>query len=266
MALEVIDKGSGRAGEPPLLFVHGAWHGAWCWDEHFLDYFADNGYRAVALSLRGHGNSPTDKALGRLSIADYVDDVRSVAQTLPTAPVLIGHSMGGLIVQKYLESNTAPAAVLVAAVPPKGIGAAFLRQSRQFPWATMRAAVVGDTMAILSTPERARKTMFSPGTPEPLVVEYTKRFQQESRRALLMDAVFARLPRPERVAAPMLVLGAEHDGAFTVDEVHATARAYRVTADVVSGMGHDMMLELGWQTVADRMVGWLAATLTPPRS
>ena len=39
----------------PVLFVHGAWHGAWCGDEHFLDFFADKGYRAVALSLRGHG-------------------------------------------------------------------------------------------------------------------------------------------------------------------------------------------------------------------
>ncbi|MCB0946221.1 MAG: alpha/beta fold hydrolase, partial [Mycobacterium sp.] len=105
--LEVIDKGSGRPGEPPLLFVHGAWHGAWCWDEHFLDFFADNGYRALALSLRGHGNSATDKKLGRLSIADYVDDVRTVAETLPTPPEVIGHSLGGLVVQKYLENQPA---------------------------------------------------------------------------------------------------------------------------------------------------------------
>ncbi|PRC62971.1 alpha/beta hydrolase, partial [Mycobacterium sp. ITM-2017-0098] len=35
--LEVIDKGSASAAHPaPLLFVHGAWHAAWCWDEHFL--------------------------------------------------------------------------------------------------------------------------------------------------------------------------------------------------------------------------------------
>jgi pimeloyl-ACP methyl ester carboxylesterase len=48
--LEVIDKGScSEAHPPPLLFVHGSWHGAWCWAEHFLDFFADKGYRAVAL-------------------------------------------------------------------------------------------------------------------------------------------------------------------------------------------------------------------------
>lgn len=80
--LEVIEKGSGSAEHPtPLLFVHGGWHAAWCW-ENFLDFFADAGYRAVALSLRGHGASPTSKPLHRVSIADYLDDVAAVADEL----------------------------------------------------------------------------------------------------------------------------------------------------------------------------------------
>jgi len=38
MLHEVVDKGSCSASHPvPLLFVHGAWHAAWCWDEYFLD-------------------------------------------------------------------------------------------------------------------------------------------------------------------------------------------------------------------------------------
>ncbi|WP_338100704.1 alpha/beta fold hydrolase [Mycolicibacterium cosmeticum] len=41
-----------------MVFIHDAWHGAWCWDEHLLDYFAEKGYRAIALVLRGYGNSP----------------------------------------------------------------------------------------------------------------------------------------------------------------------------------------------------------------
>ena len=60
--LEVIDKGSTSPAHPaPLLFVHGAWHAEWCWDEHFLDFFAGRGYRALAPSLRGHGASPATK-------------------------------------------------------------------------------------------------------------------------------------------------------------------------------------------------------------
>ena len=264
--LEVIDKGSGRPGEPPLLFVHGAWHGAWCWDEHFLDYFADNGYRALALSLRGHGNSATDKKLGRLSIADYVDDVRTVAETLPTPPVVIGHSMGGLVVQKYLENQPAAAGVLLAAVPPQGTRAAVVRALKQNPWPNVRAGFTGSTMAALDTPARARQSMFSPATPEALVVEYGKRFQQESRRAIFVDMTFRHLPRPEEVSSPMLVLGAEQDGVFTVDEVQATARAYQTEAEIFPGIGHDMMLEPGWQAVAEHIASWLNSTLTPPRS
>ena len=42
--IEVIDRGQVGGKHPaPLLFVHGAWHAAWCWDEHFLSYFADRG-------------------------------------------------------------------------------------------------------------------------------------------------------------------------------------------------------------------------------
>ena len=61
---------------------------------NFLSYFADKGYRAVALSFRGHGESPSDKPLRVCSVADYIDDVRSVAERLPSSPVIIGHSFG----------------------------------------------------------------------------------------------------------------------------------------------------------------------------
>lgn len=45
--LELIDKGFCSHTHPtPLLFIHGAWHAAWCWDDHFLDFFADWGFRA----------------------------------------------------------------------------------------------------------------------------------------------------------------------------------------------------------------------------
>ena len=51
--MEIIGKGlTTRAHETPLLFVHGGQHAAWWWNEHFLDYFANRGFRAAALSLR----------------------------------------------------------------------------------------------------------------------------------------------------------------------------------------------------------------------
>ncbi|MCA9946237.1 MAG: alpha/beta fold hydrolase, partial [Anaerolineales bacterium] len=52
-----------KAKNTPLLFIHGAWHGAWCWEEHFLPYFAERGYAVYAPSLRGHGQSSGQERL-----------------------------------------------------------------------------------------------------------------------------------------------------------------------------------------------------------
>lgn len=257
--LEVIDKGAVSAAHPvPLLFVHGAWHGAWCWDEHFLSFFADKGYRAVAVDLRGHGNSPSDKPLRDCSVDDFVADIAAVADDLPTPPVIVGHSMGGLYVQKYLESHPAPAAVLMASIPPRGNLGSGLRWARRHPWHFIKMLATGKSLPYVNTPQLARERFFSPQTPDDDVVAYAARLQEESVR-VGVDCLVLRLPRPKRVTAPMLVLGGYDDGAHTRDEIRATARAYDTDAEFFPSMGHDMMLEPGWRAVAERIDGWLGA-------
>jgi pimeloyl-ACP methyl ester carboxylesterase len=254
--LEVIDKGSVTDRHPvPLLFVHGAWHAAWCWDEHFLSFFADKGYRAVALSFRGHGDSALSKPLRNCSFGDYVEDIGSVADGLPRRPVLIGHSMGGFIVQKYLENCAVPAGVLMASMPPRGFLGSGLRWLRRHPVHFTRAALTGRSLPYVSTPALARERFFCAHTPESVVSEYAKRLGEETARSGI-DGLF-NLPRVERISTPLLVLGASDDGAVTASEVHATARAYGVEAEFFPRMGHDMMLEPGWAAVADRIDVWL---------
>ncbi len=255
--LEVIDRGGASARHPaPLLFVHGAWHAAWCWDEHFLQFFADRGYRALALSLRGHGGSPSARPLRTCSMSDFVEDVGSVAADLPTAPVVIGHSMGGFIVQKYLESHAAPAAVLMASAPPRGYLGSGLRWMRRHPWHFAKLSVTGRSLAYVSSPELARERFFSPSTPAELVDECARRLQEESARSGLDGLIY--LPRPSRVKSTVFVVGALEDGAVTQSEVRATARAYRTEPEFFADMGHNMMLEPGWATVAERIDGWLS--------
>lgn len=256
--LEVIDKGICTPTHPvPLLFVHGAWHGAWCWDEYFLDFFADKGFRALAVSLRGHGKSPTAGSLRSCSCADYVDDVRLVADDLPTPPVVIGHSMGGYVVQKYLESYAAPAAVLVASMSPRGTYGLMLRLARRHPWLLMQALVIGKSLPCVNTPDRARELLFSAQPPDSHVVRYAARLVEESQRAIL-DGLLFNLPRPKRVDTPLLVVGAQDDCCFTVDDVRALARAYRTEAEIFPDIGHDVMLEPGWSLVAERIHTWLS--------
>ena len=257
--LEVIDKGSCNESHPvPLLFVHGGWHAAWCWDEYFLDFFADRGYRALALSLRGHGGSPTPKPLRACSVADYVDDVASIADSLSTRPVVIGHSKGGFVVQKYLESRDAPAAVLVASVPARGALAGALRRMKRYPWNTLRAVLTGKSLhAVAATPQLCRESFFSTHTPGTQVLQYHARLQEESARATWLDMMLLNLPRPKKVTTPLLVVGTECDALFTPSEQRRTARAYGTEAEMFPEMGHDMMLEPAWAAVAERIHMWL---------
>src|SRR5688500_15441170 len=145
MKLEVNSKQPReKTHSTPLLFVHGAWHGAWCW-ENFLPYFAAQGYEAHALSLRGHGNSEGKDGIRWYSIHEYVADVEQVARNMNTSPILIGHSMGGYIVQKFLESHTVPAGVLLASIPISGIMAMLLRMLRRHPASTLKALATLNT-------------------------------------------------------------------------------------------------------------------------
>jgi pimeloyl-ACP methyl ester carboxylesterase len=255
--LELIDKGSCSKAHPaPLLFVHGANHAAWCWDEHFLDFFADKGYRAVALSLRGHGGSPTDKPANGCSIADYVDDVCSVVADLPTTPVLIGHSMGGFVVQKYLESRTAPAGILVASVPPRTYLATVLRGGIQHPWIAAKVNVSRNLLALYASPSRTREVLFSPHTPQPVVEKCLARLEDADFRAVCLDMPLTDLVRTRRVTTPLLVLDGEYDS-WGPSVARATARAYHTEAEFFPDMGHNMMLEPGWAVVAERIHTWL---------
>jgi pimeloyl-ACP methyl ester carboxylesterase len=257
--LEVIDKGAATESHPvPLLFVHGATHAAWCWDIHFLDFFVDNGYRAIALSLRGHGGSPVSGPLNKCTIADYVDDVRSVAETLPVKPVLIGHSMGGFIVQKHLEAAKAPAAVLVSSAPPRSCFVTLLRLARNHPGLTAKAIMTRKHLSLYPTRRHLREMFFCVHTPEPIVEECFARLQEESYRALAVDMSLLNLVRTRRVTAPILVLEGA-DVMWGPRPARESARVYHTEAEFFPNMGHNMMLEPGWQAVAERIYGWLAA-------
>ena len=104
MQLELITAGKESASRPAgVVFVHGAWHGAWCWQDTFMPRFVQAGYAVYSLSLRGHGQSDGGESLRWSRVADYVADLAAVTADMPNPPLLVWHSMFGLVVQKYLE-------------------------------------------------------------------------------------------------------------------------------------------------------------------
>ena len=178
-----------RRFETPLLFVHGAFAGAWVWDEHFLPYFAAQGYSAHAISLRGHGGSEGHERIDWYSIHDYVDDVTEVIRDLGAAPVLVGHSMGGFVVQKYLERHQVPAAVLMCSVPPQGLVAA------QFSLLFEKPGLMLEINRLLGGGEVAlnvlREALFAQPVSDETLRRYYRMMQPESQQAIWDKSVFS---------------------------------------------------------------------------
>lgn len=256
MRLEIVSKQPReKIHATPLLFVHGAWHGAWCW-ENFISYFTEHGYEAHALSLRGHGNSEGRDGIRWYSTANYVADLRQITSSLSTAPVLIGHSMGGYVVQKYLETQSAPAGVLLASIPVTGIFSMFLRWLKRHPVSILKTILLINPWYMVSTPALAKDAFFSDDYPDEKFLEYYTHIQPEST-IMAAEASLLRLPRPKKVRTPLLVIGAANDRIFTVSEQRKTARAYNTEVTLYPQMAHDMMLESGWESVADRILNWL---------
>lgn len=266
MKLEIISKRPLDGAHPtPLLFVHGMLHGAWCWDVHFLDYFARHGFVAHALNLRGHGSSEGRERLRWTRIADYVDDVANAVRQLSGAPVLIGHSMGGFVIQKYLEDHDAPGAVLLSSPPPVGLRGTALKIARRRPFVFARVNVTLSLQSVIATPQLAREAFFSPDFPDDELLTYWRLMQDESYMAFL-DMVALNLPKPAKVKTPLLILGAARDNMLTPSEIEATARAYHTRFEIIPGVAHNSMLEQRWQTVAERILIWVKHLAPRPQT
>lgn len=244
-----------RRFAPPLLFIHGAFAGAWVWAEHFLPWFAEQGFSAHALSLRGHGASGGHEHIDWHSVHDYVDDVAAAITDLAATPVLIGHSMGGFVVQKYLERHGVAAAVLMCSVPPQGLVAA------QFSLLFERPGLMVEINHLLGggdvAPDALREALFAEEIDDATLRRYYRLMQPESQRAIWDMSVFG-LPNLHAMAQPpLLVLGAEHDRLIPPFLVQSTARTYGVEDRIFRGLGHGVMIEKSWRHVAETVRDWL---------
>ncbi len=245
---------------PPLLFVHGAFAGGWMWTETFMPWFAEAGYACHAVSLRGHGGSAGREHIDWHSIADYVDDVRRVVESLPEAPVLIGHSMGGFVVQKYLERHQAPGAALVCSVPPQGLVASQFHLLMQKPQLFLELnRIMGGDYTDTAT---LREALFAGDVDEAMLAAWIGKMQTESHRAIWDMSMF-NLPNLFAMhRPPMLILGAEEDVLVPAFLVQSTGHTYGLPVHIFRGMGHAVTHEREWQQVAATLRDWLE-TLKP---
>ena len=247
-------------GAPPVVFVHGAFAAAWVWAEKFMPHFAEAGYHTYALSLRGHGESFGKEHVDHHSIRDYCDDLQSVVAAIGETPILAGHSMGGFVVQKYLEHQTARAAILMSSVPPQGLVAA------TFHLFLKRPGLLMEINRLLSSRDigldAAREALFAKPIEHAQLVRFLERMSPESQRAIWDMSMFNLVNILSVRRTPVMVLGAEHDQLIPPFLVSATAHSYNVPGKVFAGFGHGFVLEDGCEQIADAMVHWLEETLS----
>lgn len=243
---------------PPILFVHGMFGGAWMF-ERWQPLFAELGWGSHAIDLRGHGASRPVRDIGRVSVRDHVADALAVARAMGR-PIVVGHSMGGLIAQKLAEADAVSAAVLVCAAPPRGISV--LSPSL----ASKMLHYLGPLLfsqPIEPSFRDAEDLMLNAMPPAERAAVYA-RLVRESGRAGREMALGTLPVDASRVRVPVLVLRAEDDrfvaprvGRQLADRYGAPLRSY-------AGHGHYLIGEPGWERAAADVAAWLDG-LTMPR-
>jgi pimeloyl-ACP methyl ester carboxylesterase len=252
----IIQQPVNRLHKTPLLFQHGAWHGAWCWQK-WMDYFASMGYEVHAISLPAHGKSSFNKKhINSYTLKDYVDTLADHVEMISPKPVVIGHSLGGAILQKYLESYQLPGAVLLATVPSTGLFPMIFRFLRRHPLPTLAGIVKLNLYDWVETPEIAQDLFLNPIT-ETDIVAFQKQLVREAFILPLMFS-FAKV-NPKK--SPVFVIAGENDIVFSVKEEIGTAKKYSAKTIVIKGQAHNLMMESAWKQVADVIDGWITDEL-----
>lgn len=242
------------ARRTPLLFVHGAYTGAWCWEENYLPYFAARGHDAWAVDLRGHG---ADAATAELaSIDDYVADVLLAITQIGEPPVIIGHSMGAIVAQRVMCRTGVRAAALLAPVPPQGLlgSSMLLAATKPEMFNEINKMQIGSVLP--EAVDLLREALFSPDLPVADIHRHLRRMRHESQRALF-DLSWPQHFWIERAKVPLQVLGAQNDAFFPPHGIEETARLHGVTAEIIPDLAHVMMLDSNWERSAECIAAWL---------
>jgi pimeloyl-ACP methyl ester carboxylesterase len=233
----------------PLLMVHGGLHGWWAW-EVWMGLLAAAGWRCFAVSLRNHTDSRSvpDAEYFGLKVADYVADVDAVMRWLDRKPVLMGHSMGGVVVQKAAETRAAAGLVLVCSVGPGQLGG-------------IRPPLPTDRGFSLD-PQTARALWFREIN-DAAFAAFHRRLVPESP-GVLNDYSSGNIGvERARIACPVLAIGAEFDRT-PVHRAPAIAAFYGCECIVVAGAAHNLMMESASLPVAIRINEWLLRHIDGP--
>ncbi len=247
-----------------IVMVHGMWGGDWCWDA-FKSFFEAKGYTCHTPNLRFHDMAPQDqpdKALGTTSLIDYVDDLETFILQFDSPPILIGHSMGGLLVQKLVARGLGSKAILLTPAPPYGIQA--------ITWSVLRCFYKffiqwGFWKRPYKIPFNSARYAFLNLIPEPMQKNEYDKLGYESGRVISQIAFWyldpARTSKVDesKIEIPLLIIAGGKDRIVPKSVVKKVAQKYKFTAKfkVFKSHSHYMIGEENWEEVAQYAYEWL---------
>jgi pimeloyl-ACP methyl ester carboxylesterase len=252
-----------------IFMIHGMWGGPWYW-ENYRGVFEREGYRCVSTTLPYHDMDPRgvpDPRLGTASLLDYAEVLEQQVRRLGVKPILMGHSMGGLLAQMLGARGLAKALVLLTPASPSGIVAltpSVIRAfwSMQTTWGFWRKPMrqtygeAVDSMLHL-LPEKERKETYD-------------KFVYESGRAAfeigcwLFDSTGASRVDESKVTCPVLVVAGAQDRITPASVVRRVAKKYKAVSAYreFENHAHWVVAEPRWQEVAEHVAGWLSPLRT----
>lgn len=249
LPLDTLDVESPRGA--PVLCLHGLFAGSWVY-EQLLPLIAERGHPAAALSFRGHPPAPPIPSIGRTSIAAYCHDAAEAAKALDR-PIVIGHSLGGLVALLLASRNLVRAAVLVSSAPPHGIPVMtlplLLRMPRYLPALLFSRAFLPrphdlDALVLNRVPASERERV-------------RIRFVPDSGRAARQAALGTSDADLSATRTPLLVVSGDEDRFVPLSVARRIAQRYDAPLHIARGHGHFLFGEPGWETHATAILDWI---------
>jgi pimeloyl-ACP methyl ester carboxylesterase len=244
--------------EPPVIMVHGAFCGGWAF-EAFRGPFEAAGHACLTPDLPGHGANESRGAAMGLSMSDYAGAVATLIRAQDQAPILIGHSLGGLVAQMAAARAPVRSLILLAPSPPWGIAGGTLEEAVS----AMSLYALGPFWAQAIDPDYASARLYSLDRMDRAARKAVfARMVAESGRALWETLNWWLDPfmttNVGRIAAPSLAISGGRDLIHPTFTVRQTAERIGAEALDFPDMSHWLVAEPGWDAVAAACLKWLA--------
>jgi len=247
-----------------IVFIHGMYMTPLCW-EHWLKHFQDKGYTCLAPAWPGRDkpvetlrkNHP-DPQLGKLTLSDVVENLASTIENLNEKPILIGHSMGGLVVQLLLQRNLAAAGIAIDSAPPAGVFTAswpFLKSN----WPHINPFISQD-IPIQMTFERFQYTFTNTLSLAQQQAAFERYVVPESRH-VPSQSLSAKIDF-KKAHPPLLLLAGSADHLIPPALNKTNYARYKQSTSLTgykefAGRVHFIIGQPGWEEVADYSLSWL---------